>query len=65
MVVELQKALNQIERLPANRQKVLGKLLLEELKWEVSFSSSQQKLETLAEEAVEEYKKGKTKNADW
>jgi len=65
MVIELQKALIQIELLPTSKQKRLGKLLLDELSWDNSFAYSKEKLETLAQEALVEFKKGKTRKADW
>ena len=60
MTTQLKKIFTQIETLPALEQDAIAILLSEELKWQKSFSNSQKKLESLASEALSEYKKGKT-----
>lgn len=60
MTAQLKKVFTQIETLPATEQNALAVLLSEELKWKKSFSDSTRKLESLANEALAEYKKGKT-----
>ena len=47
--------------MPAAEQNAIAALLNEELGWEKSFDNSQSELQRLAEEAIVEYKKGKTR----
>ena len=61
MVKELKKAIEKAEKLPEREQKALASLILSEIEWENSFASSQDKLSSLANEAVSEYKKGRSK----
>ena len=42
-------------------QQALAQLILSEIEWENSFEDSQEKLSSLAKEALQEYKKGKSK----
>jgi molybdenum cofactor biosynthesis enzyme MoaA len=61
----LEKALEEIAKLPASEQDAVATILLEELaseqRWAELFAKSQDKLARLAEEAVAEYKAGRTK----
>lgn len=61
----LEKALEEVAKLPASEQDAVAALLLEELaseqRWSASFGKSQDKLAKLAEEALAEYKAGRTK----
>lgn len=61
----LEKALEQVTRLPASEQDAVAAILLEELaseqRWAESFAKSQDKLAKLAEEALAEYSAGRTK----
>ena len=61
----LEKALNEVGKLPAAEQDALAAILLEELaseqRWAKSFGKSQKQLAKLAEEALAEYNAGRTK----
>ena len=61
----LEKAMNEVSKLPASEQDAMAAIVLEELaseqRWADSFHSSQDQLSKLAEEALAEYKAGRTK----
>lgn len=61
----LEKALKEVAKLPASEQDAVATILLEELaseqRWAKLFAKSQDKLAKLAEEAIAEYKAGRTK----
>jgi hypothetical protein len=61
----LEKALQEVAKLPASEQDAVAAILLEELaseqRWAASFATSQDKLAKLAEEALAEYDAGRTK----
>jgi replication fork clamp-binding protein CrfC len=65
----LKKAFKEASKLPATEQNALAKWLLEELeaekKWELMFAESEDILDKLADEALAEYKKGKTRPLDF
>jgi hypothetical protein len=61
MTIALKKVFSKLSKMPAAQQNAIASLLNEELEWQKSFDSSQSGLSMLASEAVEEYKKGKTK----
>ena len=61
MVKELKKAMEKAEQLPEKEQQALASLILSEIEWENSFANFQDKLSSLANEAISEYKKGKSK----
>ena len=64
----LEKAFKEASRLPVVDQNAIAKWLLEELeaekKWELMFAESENVLDKLADEALAEHKKGKTKQLD-
>ncbi|HTR44794.1 MAG TPA: hypothetical protein VMH06_03710 [Thermodesulfovibrionales bacterium] len=64
----LEKAFKEASRLPVVDQNALAKWLLEELeaekKWELKFAESEDVLDRLADEALREHKKGKTRPLD-
>ena len=68
MTALLQKAMNQINALPPEEQDAVASLILEEIesekRWDELFAGSQGQLARLAEEAITEYKAGKTKPLD-
>jgi hypothetical protein len=68
MTALLQKALSQVDALPPEEQDALASLILEEMKsekrWDELFASSQGELSRLAQEAITEYKAGKTTPLD-
>jgi hypothetical protein len=61
----LEKALNEMAKLPPSEQDALAAILLEEIaseqKWSELFAQSQDMLGRLAEGALAEYRAGKTK----
>ena len=61
----LAKALDQVAKLPAAEQDAVAAILLEELaseqRWAKSLAGSQDQLAKLAQEALAEYKAGRTK----
>jgi hypothetical protein len=61
----LEKALQEVAKLPASDQDAVATILLEELaseqRWADAFVNSQDQLAKLAEEALAEYKTGRTK----
>ncbi len=61
----LQKALEQVEKLPPSEQDALAAIVLDELaseqRWGASFAKSQDELAKLAQQALAEYKAGRTK----
>jgi K+/H+ antiporter YhaU regulatory subunit KhtT len=65
MVAELKEVISKVEQLQDEEQKQIAKLLGEELQWETTFQNTQDQLSNLAQEALAEYKAGKTNNEDW
>ncbi len=65
MTLLLEKALNEVAKLPASDQDAVAVILLEELaserRWSESFAKSQDSLAKLAEQALAEYAAGRTK----
>lgn len=61
----LEKALEEVAKLPASEQDAVAAILLEELaseqRWAASLAKSQDKMAKLAEEALAEYDAGRTK----
>ena len=61
----LEKALKEVAKLPEAEQDAVAAILLDELaseqRWAESFAKSQDKLAKLAEEALADYKAGRTK----
>jgi hypothetical protein len=61
----LEKALEEVAKLPASEHDAVAAILLEELaseqRWTESLAKSQDQLAKLAEEAIAEYKAGRTK----
>jgi hypothetical protein len=65
MVTELKEIISTIEKLKDEEQRKIAKLLSDEINWEATLQNSQEKLSSLAKEALTEYKKGETKKTDW
>jgi hypothetical protein len=65
----LEKAIAKATQLPEDGQNTIATIILEEIedevKWKQAFNSSFDKLEILADEALKEFKAGKTKKLDW
>jgi DNA topoisomerase VI subunit A len=61
----LEKALNEVKKLPPSEQDALAAILLQELaaeeRWTDAFAKSQDALEKLAQEALAEHRAGLTK----
>jgi hypothetical protein len=57
----LEKAFEELNKLTENEQDNFAQLIIEDLKWENSFATSSDALLSMANEAIEEYKSGKTK----
>ncbi len=64
----LQKAISEVSKLTPAEQDAVASLLLEELaserQWDIVFGASAAQLEKLAEEALEENRKGLTQELD-
>jgi hypothetical protein len=64
----LKKAFDAVSRLPEEEQNAMAELLLAELeseeKWEARFAESQGALSLLAQEALDEHKRGETEDLD-
>lgn len=64
----LEKAFAEAAKLPQEAQDMLARMLLEDLaaeeRWDDAFAESQDKLALLADEALAEYRDGKTKALD-
>ncbi len=62
----LQKAMAKLSELPEKEQEEIASLILAEIedekKWQTSFANSEKQLEILAEEALTEFKQGKTRS---
>jgi len=69
MTILLEEAFKKASKLPDVEQNALAKWLLEELedekKWEKAFSESEDVLDQLADQAIKEHGKGKTKPMDF
>ncbi len=61
MTSALKTVFSKINKMPLAEQNAIAALLNEELNWQKSFESSENELQNLAEEAIVEYKKGKTR----
>ncbi len=64
----LEAALEEVAKLPPDEQDVLASLLLDEIKteqqWAQTFAKSQDTLKALADEALAEFRAGKTRPLD-
>ncbi len=64
----LEKAFAEASKLPQEAQDMLARMLLDDLaaeeKWDETFARSQDKLARLADEALAEYRAGKTKKLE-
>ena len=69
MTALLQKAFDLAAQLPEAEQETLASLWIEEMKaeqrWQALFAHSQETLEFLAEEALAEFREGKTQQVGW
>jgi len=65
MVTELKEVISTIEKLEDEEQRQIAKMLSDEMSWDAAFKNSEEKLTNLAQEALDEYKAGKTKYTEW
>ena len=65
MTTLLEKALSEVSKLPPEEQDAVAAILLQEIaseqRWTKSFADSQDALAKMAEEALAEYRAGRTK----
>jgi hypothetical protein len=61
MVTELKKAIEKAEQLSDKEQQVIAQLIVDEISWDQTLKDSEKQLSSLAQEVLNEYKKGKTK----
>lgn len=68
MTLLLEKAFEEVSKLPKQEQNALAKWLLEQIsaeqKWDEKFADSEDVLDKLADEALDEYGEGKTKKLE-
>jgi len=68
MISQLESAIKKLSKLPEREQNEMARWILEEInsdkKWGKLFSDSEDQLKAMAEEALEDYDKGKTKALD-
>jgi uncharacterized protein YdcH (DUF465 family) len=65
LIAELKEIMARMEQLKDEDQRVIAKLLEEEIYWDKTIESTQGQLSNLANEALNEYRSGKTKEKDW
>ncbi len=65
MVTELKDVLKKVETLHEDEQKQIAHLLQQELLWDNTFKNTQTQLGLLADEALKEFRNGKTTQTDW
>ncbi len=65
MTKRLEEAIAEASKLPNQHQDTLATIILEEIaaqeRWDIAFSSSQEQLTKLADEALAEFRQNKTK----
>ncbi len=65
MIDALKSILDQAEMLTDEQQKELAQLISDELAWDNTLAGSQDALEKLADEALQENRSGKTIDSKW
>ena len=65
MIAELKEVIQKVEQLNDEEQRMIAKMLDDEIKWDSTLHNTQDKLATLAKEAMQEHQSGKTKQEDW
>ena len=55
MIDQVKKAIQQIEKLPREKQVEIAQLIQDELNWDDTFDKTRDKLEILAKEAIQDY----------
>lgn len=64
MTAQLEKVIIKLQQLPEDEQNAVAQLIEDELLWDLSLTNSHSLLEKLADEALAEFKAGKTKPVD-
>ena len=64
MTTELKIAIEKASELSTEKQKEITSIIFDEISWDNSFDKSQDQLSMLAQEAINEYKAGKTQPLD-
>ena len=68
MTQQLENAIKKLAKLPEKEQNVMARWIMEEInsdkKWDELFANSEDELKTLANEALDDFNKGKTKTLD-
>lgn len=65
MITELKEVIHKVEQLNEQEQRMIAKMLEDELQWDNTLQNTQDKLTKLAQEALKEHQSGKTKREDW
>ncbi len=65
MIAELKEVIQKVEQLNDEEQRIIAKMLDDELQWDNTLQSTQDKLAKLANEAINQHQSGKTKLEDW
>ncbi len=65
MITELKEVISKVEQLKDEEQRQIAKMLNDEINWEATLQNSQEKLNSLAQEAINEYKNHRTEQTDW
>lgn len=65
MIDQVKKAIQQIDKLPEAEQIKIAKLIQDELNLDTTFVNTQNQLVSLAEEALKEFREGKTSDKAW
>ena len=61
MLIELKNAIEKLEQLSEKEQQLIAQLIVDEIGWVLTLKNSENQLSSLAQEALDEYKKGETK----
>lgn len=61
MLIELKNAIEKLEQLSEKEQQMIAQLIVDEIGWDQTLKNSENQLSSLAQEALNEYKKGETK----
>ncbi|MEX0968055.1 MAG: hypothetical protein WD077_12505 [Bacteroidia bacterium] len=62
---EFEQIIKKVGLLPEDQQKALARMIEEELRWDETIKNTQSELAELAEDALAEYRSGRTKKGDW
>jgi len=65
MIDPIKKTIQQIKKLPVNKQIKLAQLIQDELSWDATFLNTQDELATLVKAALKEYKEGNASDKGW